>query len=150
MEVILLQDVKGTGKKGELKEVSDGYARNYLLKKAVAKEATSGAKKELDAKIKAKRREEQEELDEAKKNKEILGNNSVEIVEKASEDGRLFGSVTTKQIAEAIKDQLNIKIDKRKINQKVSMRAVGSQQVDVKLHNEVHAELTVHVTGKEP
>jgi len=150
MEVILLQDVKGTGKKGEMKEVSDGYARNYLIKKGIAKKATSGAKKELSAKKKAKRREEQEELDKAKKNKEILENNSVDIVEKASEDGRLFGSVTTKQIAKAIEDQLNIKIDKRKISQKVSMRAVGTQRVDVKLHNEVHAELTVDVTGKEP
>jgi len=150
MEVILLQDVKGTGKKGELKDVSDGYARNYLIKKGIAKKATSGAKKELSAKKKARRREEQEELDEAKKNKEILENNSVDIEEKASEDGRLFGSVTTKQIAKAVEEQLNVKVDKRKINQKVSMRAVGTQRVDVKLHNEVHAELVVNVTGKEP
>src|SRR5699024_8347771 len=89
MEVILLQDVKKTGKKGEIKEVSDGYARNFLIKKGLAKEATAGAKKELEAKNQARKREEKEEFEEAKKQKEILEGNPIEILEKASEDGRL-------------------------------------------------------------
>ncbi|HLQ75157.1 MAG TPA: 50S ribosomal protein L9 [Alloiococcus sp.] len=148
MEVILLQDVKKTGKKGEIKEVSDGYARNFLIKKGLAKEATAGAKKELEAKNQARKREEKEEFEEAKKQKEILEGNPIEILEKASEDGRLFGSVTTKQIAEQIKKQLGIKVDKRKINQNVQMRSVGSQEVEVKLHRDVIAKLLVRVNAK--
>lgn len=148
MEVILLQDVKKTGKKGEIKEVSDGYARNFLIKKGLAKEATVGAKKELEAKNQARKREEKEEFEEAKKQKEILEDNPIEILEKASEDGRLFGSITTKQIAEQVKKQLGIKVDKRKINQNVQMRSVGSQEVEVKLHRDVIAKLLVRVNAK--
>lgn len=146
MEVILLKDVKGTGKKGEVHNVSDGYAQNYLLKRGLAKEATSGAKQALQAKNKAKKREEQEEIKAAEKDKETLENNPIEIKERASEDGRLFGSITTKQIAEEVEKQLKIKVDKRKIDQKVTMRAVGTQSVKIKLHKKVTAELTVQVT----
>lgn len=149
MEVILLQDIKGTGKKGEIKDVSDGYARNFLIKQNKAKEATPGEKKKLEAKKQAKRREEAEELKEAKAFKTMLENNPIDIKEKASEDGRLFGSVTTKQIAEEVEKQLNIKIDKRKIHQRVQMRAVGSQEVDIKLHTDVTATLLVRVEGVE-
>lgn len=148
MEVILLKDVKGTGKKGEVHNVSDGYARNYLLKRGLAKEATSGAKQALQAKNKAKKREEQEEIKAAEKNKETLENNPIEIKERASEDGRLFGSITTKRIAEEVEKQLGIKVDKRKIDQKVNMRAVGTQSVKIKLHKKVTAELTVRVTAE--
>ncbi|SFC48459.1 large subunit ribosomal protein L9 [Alkalibacterium subtropicum] len=149
MEVILLKDVKGTGKKGEVKKVSDGYARNFLIKKGFAEEATSSAKKELTMKKKAQKREEQEILEEAKKEKETLEENAIEIHEKAAEDGRLFGSVTTKQIAKAIEKQLGIKVDKRKINQTMPMRSLGSQKMDVKLHRDVTAEITVRVLAKD-
>jgi len=149
MEVILLKDVKKLGKKGELADVSDGYARNYLIKNNLAEQATAGAKKELKAKKKAEKREEQEELEEAKEYKKILEDNKVEVKEKAAEDGRLFGSVTTKKIAEEVEKQLDIKLDKRKIDQKVQMRAVGSQTVQVKLHNDVTADLDVEVIGIE-
>lgn len=145
MEVILLKDVKGTGKKGEVKNVSDGYANNFLIKKGFAKEATSSAKKELTMKNKAQEREEQEIYEAAVKEKELIEANPVEIKEKAAEDGRLFGSVTTKQIAKEIEKQLGIKVDKRKINQAIPMRSVGSQKMDIKLHKEVTAELTVRV-----
>ncbi|EKU93760.1 BL17 [Alloiococcus otitis] len=148
MEVILLEDVKGTGKKGEIQNVSDGYARNFLIKKGLAKEATSGAKKQLKAQKKARQREEKEAYEEAKKEKEILENNPIEIEEKAAEDGRLFGSITTKQIAEHVHDQLGIELDKRKINQKVQMRSIGSQEVEVKLHKDVTASLMVRVNAK--
>lgn len=147
MEVILLKDVKGTGNKGEIHNVSDGYARNFLLKRGLAKEATSSARDELNAKKKAKSREESEILEEAKKEKGIIENNPIEIKEKAAEDGRLFGSVTTKQIAKEVEKQLGIKLDKRKINQKINMRAIGSQKVDIKLHKKVSAELVVRVTA---
>ncbi|MFL2078380.1 50S ribosomal protein L9 [Marinilactibacillus psychrotolerans] len=145
MEVILLKDVKGTGKKGEIKNVSDGYANNFLLKKGLAKEATEAARKELNAKKKAVKREESEILESAKQDKKKIEENPIEIYEKAAEDGRLFGSVTTKQIAKEIEKQLGIKVDKRKINQEIPMRALGAQKVEVKLHKEVTAELTVRV-----
>lgn len=145
MEVILLKDVKGTGKKGETKNVSDGYANNYLIKRGLAKEATSSAKKELNMKKKAEQREEAEILEEARKQKELLEENPIEIKEKAAEDGRLFGSVTTKQIAKEIQKQLGIKVDKRKINQALPMRSVGTQSVVIKLHKEVTADVTVRV-----
>lgn len=145
MEVILLKDVKGTGKKGETKNVSDGYANNYLIKRGLAKEATSSAKKELNMKKKAEQREEAEILEEARKQKEQLEENPIEIKEKAAEDGRLFGSVTTKQIAKEIQKQLGIKVDKRKINQALPMRSVGTQSVVIKLHKEVTADVTVRV-----
>ena len=149
MEVILLKDVKGTGKKGEIKTVSPGYANNFLLKKGLAKEATSGAKKELAMKEKAQQREEAEVLEEAKKDKVTIENNPLEIKEKAAEDGRLFGSVTTKQNAKELQKQLGVKVDKRKIIQKMPMRSLGSQKLEVKLHREVSAELTVRVLPVE-
>ncbi len=149
MEVILLKDVKGTGKAGEIHDVAAGYAQNYLIKNNLAKEATAGAKKVLEAKQEAEEREQEEALEEAEKQKEILENNPVEIHEKAADDGRLFGSVTTKKIAEAIEEQLNIEVDKRKITQKVPMRSLGSQNVEVKLHNQVTASLTVRALPQE-
>ncbi|WP_225742840.1 50S ribosomal protein L9 [Marinilactibacillus sp. Marseille-P9653] len=147
MEVVLLKDVKGTGKKGEIKNVSDGYANNFLLKKGLAKEATNSAVKELSAKKNAMKREENEILEAAKQDKKKIEDNAIELHEKAAEDGRLFGSVTTKQIAKELEKQLGIKVDKRKLNQPIPMRAVGSQNVEVKLHKEVTAELTVRVTA---
>lgn len=143
MEVILLKDVKGTGKKGEIHDVSVGYARNYLIKNGLAKEATAGAKNALKAKKKVAQREEAERLEEAKKQKELLEKNPIVIYEKAAEDGRLFGSITTKKIADEIQKQLGIKVDRRKMTQKVPMRSVGSQTVELKLHNDVTANVTV-------
>lgn len=143
MEVILLKDVKGTGKKGEIHNVAAGYAQNYLIKNGLAKEATNAAKSALQAKKKASAREEQESLENAKKQKEMLEESAVEIYEKASDDGRLFGSITTKKIADAMDEQLGVKVDKRKITQKIPMRSLGSQNVEVKLHNKVTANLTV-------
>lgn len=149
MEVILLKDVKGTGKVGEVHEVSNGYAQNYLIKNGLAREATAGAKKTLKAKKAADKRDQQEMLNDAIKEKEILEKNPIELYEKASEDGRLFGSITTKKIADAIEEQLDIKIDKRKITQKMAMRSLGTQTVDVKLHNKVTATLTVRALELE-
>jgi len=149
MEVILLEDVKGTGNKGEIHDVADGYARNYLIRQGLAKEATAGAKNELEAKKEAEEREEQEELEEAREQKEVLENNAIEVYEKAADDGRLFGSVTTMKIADAVEEQLHIKVDKRKISQSMPMRALGSQTVEVKLHNDVSADLTVRALQLE-
>lgn len=149
MEVILLKDVKGTGKKGEIHDVAVGYAKNYLIKNGLAKEATVGAKKALKAANQAKKREEAELIEEAKKQKEILENNPIEIYEKAADDGRLFGSITTKKIADEIKKQLNIEVDRRKMTQKIPMRSIGSQTVELKLHNDVVANVTVRALNIE-
>ena len=102
MEVILLKDVKGTGKAGEIHKVSPGYAQNFLIKNGLAKEATAGAKKTLSAKKKAEKRDQAEVLKEAEKQKEILEANAIEIYEKASDDGRLFGSITSMKIVRQI------------------------------------------------
>lgn len=145
MEVILLKDVKGTGNKGEIHEVKTGYARNFLIKQGLAVEATDAEKSKLKSKRKADARNEAEALQEAEKQKKILEDNPIEIKEKAAEDGRLFGSVTTKKIAEEIEKQLGISIDKRKIEQKMPMRSVGTQTVTIKLHQKVQAKVAIRV-----
>ncbi|WP_163969296.1 50S ribosomal protein L9 [Oceanobacillus halotolerans] len=145
MKVILMKDVKGQGKKGEVKNVSDGYARNYLLKNNLAKEATSANLKALEAKKKKQKQEEQEEVEEAKRLKEELANTTVEVKAKSGDGGRLFGSITNKQIAEALKKSHGHKIDKRKIELDSPIRALGYTNVPVKLHPEVTGTIKVHV-----
>lgn len=146
MKVIFLQDVKGKGKKGEVKNVADGYAQNYLFKKGLAVEATSANLKQLEAQKKKEEKEAAEELAQAKKLKEQLENITVELKAKAGEGGRLFGSVTSKQIADQLKKAHNIQIDKRKIDLPDAIRSLGYTNVPIKLHSEVTATLKVHVT----
>ena len=110
------QDVKGKGKKGEVKEVPVGYANNFLLKKNYAVEATPGNLKQLELQKKRAKQERQQEIEDAKALKETLSNIEVEVSAKTGEGGKLFGSVSTKQIAEALKAQHDIKIDKRKMD----------------------------------
>ncbi|UOQ49593.1 50S ribosomal protein L9 [Gracilibacillus caseinilyticus] len=145
MKVILTQDVKGKGKKGEVKNVSDGYARNYLLKNNLAVEANQGNMKALDAQKKKEKQLEQEEVDEAKRLKEKLANTEVKLTAKSGDGGRLFGSITSKQIAEQLKKDHNIKMDKRKIELDQPIRALGYTNVPVKLHPEVTGTIRVHV-----
>ena len=148
MKVIFNQDVKGKGKKGEIKDVSDGYARNYLLKNNLAVEATKGnvqAQKAIDAKQEQKA---QEEIDEAEKLKENLKDMEVKLTAKSGDNGRLFGSITSKQIAEELKKAHNIKIDKRKIELDDPIRNLGYTNVPVKLHPEVTGTIRVHIEEK--
>ncbi|ASF41372.1 50S ribosomal protein L9 [Halobacillus halophilus] len=148
MKVIFNQDVKGKGKKGEIKDVSDGYARNYLLKNNLAVEATKGnvqAQKAIDAKQEQKA---QEEIDEAEKLKESLKDMEVKLTAKSGDNGRLFGSITSKQIAEELKKAHNIKIDKRKIELDDPIRNLGYTNVPVKLHPEVTGTIRVHIEEK--
>jgi len=145
MKVIFLKDVKGKGKKGEVKNVSDGYAHNFLLKQELAVEATAGNMKKLEAQKNKANQNAQEELEQAKILKEKLEKITVELTAKAGDGGRLFGSVTTKQIAEALQASEKIKIDKRKMELPDGIRALGFTKVPVKLHHEVTAILNVHV-----
>ncbi len=145
MKVIFVKDVKGKGKKGEVKNVSDGYARNYLLKYNMAKEATSGNIKELEAKKNKQKEEAQKEVEEAEQLKAKLAEIDVEVKAKSGDSGRLFGSITSKQIAEVLKETYGHKIDKRKIELDSPIRSLGYTNVPVKLHPEVTGTIRVHV-----
>ncbi|MFD1066618.1 50S ribosomal protein L9 [Oceanobacillus locisalsi] len=148
MKVIFLKDVKGKAKKGEVKNVSDGYARNYLLKNNLAEEATSGNLKALDAKQKKQDRKEIEEKENAIQLKNTLADITVELEAKSGDKGRLFGSITNKQISEALSKQYGYKIDKRKIELDEPIRELGYTDVPVKLHPEVTGSIKVHVAEK--
>ncbi|WLV24673.1 50S ribosomal protein L9 [Aciduricibacillus chroicocephali] len=145
MKVIFTKDVKGTGKKGEIKEVSEGYARNFLLKKGVAVEATAANLNTLKNEKKKQAQQEQQEKEEAINLKDNLADLTVEIKTKSGEGGRLFGSITSKQIADELKKQFGYKIDKRKIELAEPIRALGYTTVPVKLHHEVEGSVKVHV-----
>jgi large subunit ribosomal protein L9 len=144
MKVIFLQDVKGQGKKGEIKEVSEGYARNFLIKKGLAKVATPGNVKMEEAHKKSEEKRKQQELEDAKELAKVLGETTITIKAKSGEGGRLFGGVSTKQIAEELK-KANFKVDKRKIELSEPIRTLGYTDVPIKLHQEVTATVKVHV-----
>ncbi|WP_223702763.1 50S ribosomal protein L9 [Sutcliffiella deserti] len=146
MKVIFLKDVKGKGKKGEVKNVADGYAHNFLLKQGLAMEASSGNLKSVEAQKNKEAKEAEQELEKAQELKETIENLTLEFQTKAGEGGRLFGSITTKQIAEELQKKHKIKIDKRKMELSDAIRALGYTNVPVKLHSEVTATLKVHVT----
>ncbi|WP_251554426.1 50S ribosomal protein L9 [Neobacillus muris] len=145
MKVIFLKDVKGKGKKGEIKNVADGYAHNFLIKQGLAVEANNANISSLDAQKKKEEKAAAEELAEAKKLKEVLDKITVELTAKAGEGGRLFGSITTKQVAEELQKKHGIKIDKRKMELDDAIRTLGHTKIPVKLHHEVTATLTVSV-----
>ncbi|WP_062351043.1 50S ribosomal protein L9 [Bacillus kwashiorkori] len=145
MKVIFLSDVKGKGKRGEIKNVADGYAHNFLIKNGLAIEATPANIKTLEAKKRKDAELASRELEDAKKMKEVMEKITVELTAKAGEGGRLFGSVTSKQIADELLKRHRIKIDKRKIELDDAIRSLGYTKVPVKLHTDVTATLTVHV-----
>ncbi|WP_077306029.1 50S ribosomal protein L9 [Terribacillus halophilus] len=146
MKVIFTEDVKGKGKKGQVKEVPDGYARNYLLKNNLAAPATKGNVKVQEAKENKQQQLEQQEVEDAKKLSEKLASLTVEVKAKSGEGGRLFGSITSKQIADELKKTHKIKIDKRKIELDDPIRALGYRDLDVKLHPEVTGKIKVHIS----
>lgn len=146
MIVILMKDVKGAGKAGDVVKVSDGYARNMLLPKGLAKEATEGNIRSLEKQkaIAAEKHEEQKAA--AKALAEKLEKITLEIKTKGGETGKLFGAITSKDIAEALEKQENVKIDKKKIELTSPIKQTGNTQVNVKLFPEVSAVLKVSVT----
>ena len=138
MKVIFLADVKGKGKKGEIKEVPTGYAQNFLIKKNLAKEATAAAIGELRGKQKSEEKAHAEMLAEAE-------STIVEFTEKVGPDGRTFGSITSKKIAEELQKQFGIKIDKRLIQVKSPIRSVGLIDVPVKIYQDVTSVINLRV-----
>ena len=149
MKVILLADVKGTGKKQEIVNVSDGYARNFLFPKKLAMEATPGAAKEVERKQAAERQREMERRNAAEKKAASLRGKVINVVAKCGAQGRLYGSVTGQEIADALKAQHGVDVDKRKIDLAEPIRTVGEAEVQVKLYPEISAKMTVRVTGGE-
>ncbi|MFD1706064.1 50S ribosomal protein L9 [Siminovitchia sediminis] len=149
MKVIFLKDVKGRGKKGEVKDVAVGYAQNFLFKQGLAVEATPGNLANLKNQQKKEKKLEEQALQEAKNLKEKMEKLTVEIKAKSGEGGRLFGSITNKQVADELKKKHDIKIDRRKIEMDQPIRSLGVTKVPVKLHSEVSATLHVHVVEQK-
>ena len=147
MKVVLLQDVKGQGKKGEIVNVSDGYARNFLFPKKLATEATASALNDLKGKNEAFAYKKETELNAAKEMQAKLAELSVTISAKAGANDRLFGSVTNKDVAEALLNQHHIKIDKRRFEMQ-DIKNAGTYTVSVKLYPEINGELKVVVKAQ--
>lgn len=146
MKVIFLQDVKGQGKRGEIKEVSEGYARNFLMPRGLVQVATDGATKTLNQMATAAQKKKDQEKDDAKALATRLSEMTVVIKAKAGEGGRLFGAITSKQIAEALEASHRIVVDKRKIELSDPIRTLGVTKVAVKLYPDVKGTLNVQIT----
>lgn len=148
MKVILLEDVKTLGKKGEIVNVNDGYARNFILPKNLGIEATGKNLNDLKLKKKNEERIAQEQLEAAQELAKKLEAGKIELTIKTGEGGKTFGSVSSKEIAIAVKEQLGYDVDKKKIQMKEAIKSLGMHLVPVKVHSQVTAELKVHV-GEE-
>lgn len=148
MEVILLEDVKSVGKKGEIVKVSDAYARNCLIGKKLGVEATSKNLNDLKLQNANKAKIEKEKLEEAKALAEKMKELSVTLNIKSGEGGKTFGSVSTKEIAQAVKEQLGMELDKKKMILDEPIRTLGNHIIQVRVHKDVTASLTVKVKEK--
>ena len=148
MKVIFLQDVKGQGKKGEMKNVSDGYARNFLLPKALAVIADGKAINEMQGKKASEEHRVEVEREQAKENAEKLSAMELVIRTSGAPDGRLYGAVTNKEISEQLKQNYSIDIDKRKIELAEPIKAFGCYHAKIKLYSEINADLKITVTEK--
>lgn len=145
MKVILLEDVKNVGKKGQTVNASDGYARNFLFPKKLAVEATKANLNVLAIQKRAEEKKLQEEYEAALKLKEQLEEKGIVVSVKTGENGKLFGSVTNKELAAALEAQTGLKIDKKKILLEDTIKMVGKRHVPVKIHPKVTAELAVEI-----
>ncbi len=148
MKVVFLADVKGQGKKDQIKEVSDGYARNFLLPKKLAVPADAKMMNEIKNKEASKQHKIETEKAEAKALAEKLQKITVKITAQAGGDGRLYGSVTSKDISEALSKQFGIAIDKRKMTLDEPIKAFGLYSIDVKLYTEISGKINVSVSDK--
>ena len=146
MKVILLQDVKSLGKKGDMVEVNNGYAGNYLIPRKLGVEATSKNMNDMKLQKANQEKKATEQLAAARDLAASLADKTVELKMKVGEGGRTFGAVSTKEIAAAVKEQLGYELDKKKISVDEPIRSLGNYQVKVKLHPKVTADLKVHVS----
>ena len=146
MKVILLQDVKSLGKKGELVEASDGYARNYLRPRKIAREANAQAMNEYKNAENSKNFKIATQKAQAEQQKKMLEGKKFVMTAKAGQGGRLFGSITAKQVAEEIKKQYNIVVDKRKVVLECDIKEFGTYKAEVKLYTGISANIDVQVT----
>ena len=146
MKVILKADVKGSGKAGELVNVSDGYARNFLLPRGLAAEASSQALNELHGREEARKHREAVEKSAAEAAAKRLDGVTVRLTAKAGEGGRLYGAVTSKEIAAGLKEQFSVPVDKRKIALSGEIRAFGTYPAEVRLYTGISAKLSVAVS----
>ncbi len=149
MKVVLTQEVKGLGHAGQIKEVADGYARNYLLPKGLATVATAGAVKEVEQRQAAEKKR-QDKLDEEMRSigKKLDGTN-ITVRAKVGEGGKLYGSITSQDIADALESQASQSVDKRRIEIEEPIRHVGSYKIQVKLSKNVTANVNLTVEGEE-
>lgn len=146
MKVILLDDVKKLGKKGDIVNVSDGYARNFLFVKKLGVEATSKALNDLKAQKASEEKKEQEIHDEALKLSEKINGATISIPIKTGDGGKIFGSISTKEIAKEMLEQLGLEIDKKKMQLNEPIKALGTYTVAIKIHPKVTSEINVKVT----
>lgn len=145
MKIILLEDVKTLGKKGDIVEVNDGYARNAILPKKLGVEANSKNLNDLKLRNQHAKKVEAENLENAKELAKVVEQQKVTMKVKTGEGGRIFGSVSTKEIAQAAKEQTGLDLDKKKMQLTDAIKALGTYEVPVKLHSQVTANLTVQV-----
>lgn len=148
MKVILTADVKGQGKKGEMVNVSDGYARNFLLPRGLAVNADAQALTELRNREESKAHRISEEKSAAQSSADKINGKTVSLCVKAGDSGKLFGSITSKEVAEAVKSQLKVDIDRRKLNMK-DVKAVGDYSVEARLYTGITATFTLNVTAQK-
>jgi len=148
MQVLLIKDVKGLGKAGEVKEVKDGYGKNFLVGKGLAKVATNEVLKKHASEERKKAEEEAQEIEELKVLAKQLDKLKVTITKKIGNTGHLFGAVTKDEIAQALKEQHNIEIDKKHINHKEAIKTTGTHNLDFKLGHAMHATIHLEVIGE--
>ena len=145
MKVILTKDVKKVGKEGDLVEVAEGYGRNYLIPKGLAQEATSGNVRRVESEKKVEKEKKRRELEAAEVEGKRIDGQTLKIQGKVGDAGKLFGSITTNEIADRLKKQYKVDIDKRKIVLKDPIKSVGSYDVVIKMHPKVHVTVRVQV-----
>jgi large subunit ribosomal protein L9 len=148
VKVILLKDIKDLGKTGEIKELADGYARNYLIPRGLAVEATPDKLKEIEEKNLKAQKNKQKEMASAEALKDKLNGKSVQISLKTGGGDKLFGAVTTKEIAELIEKQLKIKVDRKKIELEEPIKHLGDYNIKIKLYQSVQAEIKLTVAAE--
>ncbi len=148
MKVLLIKDVKGLGKVGEVKEVKDGYGRNFLIKNELAKQATTEVLRQHQAEVKRKEEEKAEQISKLEKQKKAIENISLVLKRKLGANGSLFGAVTKDEIATELKAQKDIEIDKKTIEIDKAIKATGNYEISIKLGHGIHAKLKTEIVGE--